>query len=123
MIKERFIGCGYCQKESTCSMRDPKINKAKLGCKDYTPIESLPKLDIPLTFRGVDSFNRPVFKQDGHRVYFGSTQTLFTPDDYPEVITEYFRTHMDELEYFGSQFNCEPHGGLPPRYNLILKEQ
>ncbi len=29
------IGCGYCKKEKTCKMRDPKINKAKQGCKDW----------------------------------------------------------------------------------------
>lgn len=29
------IGCGYCSKELTCKIRDPKINKAKLGCKEY----------------------------------------------------------------------------------------
>jgi hypothetical protein len=29
------VGCGYCKKEKTCKMRDPKINKAKQGCKDW----------------------------------------------------------------------------------------
>ncbi len=29
------IGCGYCDKEKTCKIRDPKINKAKLGCADF----------------------------------------------------------------------------------------
>lgn len=33
--KENQIGCGYCDKEHTCKIRDPKINKAKLGCKEY----------------------------------------------------------------------------------------
>lgn len=33
--KENQIGCGYCDKEHTCKTRDPKINKAKLGCKEY----------------------------------------------------------------------------------------
>lgn len=30
-----IIGCGYCKFEKTCKMHDPKVNKAKLGCKDY----------------------------------------------------------------------------------------
>lgn len=38
-IKGRPIGCGYCLYEKaslgTCKIHDPKINKAKLGCKDY----------------------------------------------------------------------------------------
>lgn len=29
------VGCGYCIHETTCKIRDPKINKAKLGCEDY----------------------------------------------------------------------------------------
>jgi len=29
------IGCGYCNKEKTCKIRDPKINKAKLGCEEF----------------------------------------------------------------------------------------
>jgi len=34
------IGCGYCKKEKTCKIRDPKINKAKLGCKDFDHFEN-----------------------------------------------------------------------------------
>jgi len=33
--KENQIGCGYCTHEMTCEKRDPKINKAKLGCPDW----------------------------------------------------------------------------------------
>jgi hypothetical protein len=29
------IGCGYCKNEKNCKIRDPKINKAKKGCKDW----------------------------------------------------------------------------------------
>lgn len=29
------IDCGYCKRETTCEIRDPKINKAKLGCKEF----------------------------------------------------------------------------------------
>lgn len=34
------IGCGYCDKEKACKIRDPKINKAKQGCKDYNHFEN-----------------------------------------------------------------------------------
>ena len=37
--KGRIIGCGYCALEKECTIHDPKINKAKLGCKDYTHYE------------------------------------------------------------------------------------
>lgn len=33
--KENQIGCGYCAKEKSCEIRDPKINKARLGCKEW----------------------------------------------------------------------------------------
>lgn len=33
--KKEQIGCGYCKEELTCKERDPKINKAKLGCKKF----------------------------------------------------------------------------------------
>ena len=33
--KENQIGCGYCAEEKKCLIRDPKINKAKLGCEDW----------------------------------------------------------------------------------------
>jgi len=34
-VIEKQVGCGYCHLESTCSKRDPKINKAKQGCTDF----------------------------------------------------------------------------------------
>lgn len=37
--KNKLIGCGYCAKEKTCSIHDPKVNKAKLGCTDYEQLE------------------------------------------------------------------------------------
>ena len=37
--KENQIGCGYCNKEQNCEKRDPKINKAKLGCEDFVHFE------------------------------------------------------------------------------------
>ena len=37
---KKQIGCGYCDKEKTCKIRDPKINKAKQGCKDYKHFET-----------------------------------------------------------------------------------
>lgn len=33
--KGRIIGCGYCALEKVCKIHDPKVNKAKAGCKDY----------------------------------------------------------------------------------------
>lgn len=33
--KSNQIGCGYCKKEKECTIRDPKINKAKEGCEQF----------------------------------------------------------------------------------------
>ena len=33
--QKKQIGCGYCKNEKICKKRDPKINKAKQGCKDW----------------------------------------------------------------------------------------
>lgn len=41
--KENQIGCGYCDKETTCLVRDPRINKAKLGCVDFVHHEDSKK--------------------------------------------------------------------------------
>jgi hypothetical protein len=29
------IGCGYCDKEDNCNIKDPKVNKAKNGCEYF----------------------------------------------------------------------------------------
>lgn len=42
-IKNFQTGCGYCEKETTCEKRDPKVNKAKQGCKDYKHFEEVKK--------------------------------------------------------------------------------
>ena len=34
-IIKKQIGCGYCISKKNCEEREPKINKAKKGCKKY----------------------------------------------------------------------------------------
>lgn len=34
-MSKNQIGCGYCINESSCKIKDPKINKAKQGCEDW----------------------------------------------------------------------------------------
>lgn len=29
------IGCGYCKHEESCKDRNPKVNKARQGCKRF----------------------------------------------------------------------------------------
>lgn len=70
---------------------------------------------IKLTFVGIDSWNRPVFKwvhESGRTYYIGSVNHLFDDDHDTEDIKQFFRQNSDDLEYFGTSFGCEPHGGL-----------
>lgn len=71
---------------------------------------------LEIKFRGIDDWNRPVYKVAGDKyksLHFGSTNTLFKYEDTVEKVNEYFKDHISELEYFGTNFNCEPHGGMP----------
>lgn len=80
-------------------------------------------VEIHIEFRGIDHMNRPVFKQVGRRVYYGSTSKLFNVDTPKEEVITYFENHLEELEYFGSTFPCEPHGGLPEYFKLLIKTE
>jgi hypothetical protein len=83
------------------------------------------KLEMKIKFRGIDSFNRPVYKHINSTAHFDSTNTLRTYSRNPGIyeimeIDRYFRNNIHELEYFGTSFNCEPHGGENNKYELII---
>ncbi|MFA5759026.1 MAG: hypothetical protein WC942_06705 [Clostridia bacterium] len=63
---------------------------------------------IKVTFEGIDSWNRPVFKDIDSRNRYGSTDILFDYDatevEVLEKITPFY------LCYFGTHFDCEPCG-------------
>ena len=78
-----------------------------------------------IKFRGVDDFNRPVFKVVDSAIYFGGTTTLFPdlkkfPNGTKEEINEYFRNNQHEIEFFGNKFNCEPHGGNSEKWQFEI---
>jgi len=59
-------------------------------------------------FKGIDRFNRPVFKALDKPEYYGSVHILFSFD-----ATEYdvlSKVNDEDLCYFGSRFDCEPYG-------------
>lgn len=76
-------------------------------------------MEYQIKFRGIDKWNRPVYKVIDKPMYFGSTDTLFNDEADEEKVNEYFKDNTEELEYFGSTFGCEPHGGRSEL--LILK--
>lgn len=75
---------------------------------------------INIKFRGIDNFNRPVFKDKDSHDHYGSTCKLFSWSTPPEEIIEFFKANMDELEYFGRSFGCEPNGGLSKNITLNI---
>ena len=80
-------------------------------------------MELEIKYRGLDSWNRPVFKSINDKyksLHFGSVTTLFDYSDDPKAIIDYFKNNIDELEYFGNHFDCEPHGGMPFK-GLTLK--
>jgi hypothetical protein len=83
-----------------------------------------PRIPIDIKFKGIDSWNRPVFKTDGGK-YIGSVNTLFpdkekAPNNTNKEISDYLKNNLSELEYFGDYFDCEPMGGLNPLVDLII---
>lgn len=66
------------------------------------------ELVLRIKFKGVDSFNRPIFKSIDRNLYFGSTNQLFSQGDSPQHIIDNIK--LDELVYFGDRFDCEPDG-------------
>ena len=75
---------------------------------------------LNLTFRGIDYYNRAVFKIEFKSIYVGSTDTLVPNKELKtkKDIISYFQKHTEELVIFGSSFNCEPLGA---KINKIYK--
>lgn len=69
-----------------------------------------------IKFEGIDSWNRPVFKDVNSKKRFGSVNTLFDDDATEEEVLAKI-TEFD-LRYFGTAFCCEPMGN--PAYNLQI---
>ena len=78
-----------------------------------------------LKFRGIDDWNRPVFKDIDASIYFGDTNKLWVYNELGKDnkdVNKYYKDNPGELEYFGGTFNCEPHGGLPDFFKLNIIE-
>lgn len=75
---------------------------------------------IDVKFRGIDDWHRPVFKTVDSVIHYGSTDKLFDHWTPISEINDWFREHPDQLQYFGTKFNCEPEGGMPSHYKLNI---
>jgi len=79
--------------------------------------------DIIIKFVGIDSWNRPVFKQIGKNVFFGDVNKLWVFKELGENnknLYKYYENNPKTLELFGSEFDCEPHGGNSDKWNFIF---
>ncbi len=80
---------------------------------------------IKLKFVGIDDWNRPIFKQENKKAYFGMTDHLFNyNDDWERVkdrIKEIMETDVRHLEYFGAKFGCEPKGGFSENWEYQIE--
>jgi hypothetical protein len=82
--------------------------------------------DIELTFKGIDYWNRPVYKAKDMNVYIGSVDTLFpdkaiAPNNSISEINEYFRNHLDELVIFGNTFDEDDPLGTSIKKSINIK--
>ncbi len=83
---------------------------------------------ITIEFAGIDSFNRPVFKDVDTGTFYGNTDLLFALDTPEEYVIREFAQHfpvkgIQELVYFGSTFDCEPMGTPVKGIHFILKRK
>lgn len=79
------------------------------------------EVHFDLKFRGIDDWNRPVFKDVDSSIYFGCTEKLFDWNADEKEVIEYFKENP-HLEYFGSSFNCEPNGGVQDFFKFSFVE-
>lgn len=98
-----------------------EYNLPKFGEETQQPKEE-PKVDkiiIDIKFRGIDDFNRPVFKDVKSNQHFGSVDKLFSVDTPVNEIVDYFKENIYQLDLFGNKFNCEPMGGFSHEKYLL----
>ena len=81
---------------------------------------------INIEFEGVDWWSRPVYKDVNTTIRYGSVNVLFpdktiAPNGTVEEINAYFKENIGELCYFGAEFDCEPNGGMPEHYKLVIQ--
>jgi len=81
--------------------------------------------DFVLNFRGVDSWNRPIFERN--KKFYGDTCNLFAYDASSFQVLEFYKQNpqmIANISYFGEYFGCEPSGGtLRKDLKIVLTER
>jgi len=114
IMDKNFLKCGVCHETLTRKIGDTTDKK--------------PTKEIFISFEGVNFWGNPIFKDINTTIRYGSTSRLLpsknvAPNGTVEEINKYFKENIGELEYFGASFDCEPNGGMPPHYKLIIQEK
>ena len=81
------------------------------------------KLIINIQFKGIDYWNRPIFKDVIRNQYYGDVNKLWTAQEAGEdykILIDYYKDNIGGLEFFGYEFDCEPLGGLDDRIKLNI---
>jgi len=74
-----------------------------------------------IKFKGIDSWNRPVYKVLEMNYYVGSVNKLFDYSASKKEVDDYFKDNINTLVYFGHSFDCEPNGSpLKSEIKLII---
>lgn len=60
---------------------------------------------LNIKFKGIDDWNRPVYKVIDMNVYIGDVNKLFNWNTSKEEVDAYFKNDSDGLVIFGSTFN------------------
>lgn len=81
------------------------------------------KLIINIQFKGIDYWNRPIFKDVIRNMYYGDVNKLWTAKEAGEdynILIDYYKDNINGLEFFGYEFDCEPLGGIDDRIKLNI---
>lgn len=79
------------------------------------------EIHFDIKFKGIDDWNRPVFKDVDSNLYFGDVNKLFDWSTPKEEVIKWYKEDNGGLEYFGQSFDCEPYGGRSEdwKFNII----
>ena len=82
-------------------------------------------IEVKIEFEGIDSWNRPVYKQLGTNVRIGSVDVLFpnrsiAPNNTRDEIDAYFRNNKNKLVIFGTTFDEDDPLGTNIKANIQL---
>jgi len=72
-------------------------------------------------FYGIDSWNRPVFKCDGYKSFYGSTEILC--DHFVDEWEVLKKVSEKDLTWFGNYFDCEPMGSDSGKIMIKRREE